>query len=192
MAANAPATLRRETWRDWRSADAPEPEQLYTRDELLELLARMGIDATESDLRYWEYGGVLPRAVRQWHDGAVRAVYPDDVAYWVKELRRLQRYEGLSLEEIAPRLRAHARLMSAHDRGDTEPAADLPQAPEGIRPWPALATELDRLARWWEHLAGVEADRVEVRVVGANGRATVYAHPTPGTTEAGRAPPSES
>ncbi len=192
MTTEAPTKPKRETWRDWRPADAPEPERLYTRDELLELLERMGVDATESDLRYWEYGGVLPRAVRQWHRGAVRAVYPDDVAYLVKELRRLQRYEGLSLEEIAPRLRTRARLMSAHDREDTGPAADLPQAPEGIRLWPNLIAELDRLARWWEHLAGVEADRVEVRVVGANGRATAYAHPIPGTTDEGRAPPSES
>ncbi len=190
MPTEAPGKPKRETWREWFPPGTPG--ELLTRNELLGRLAEMGIDATESDLRYWEYSGVLPRTVRQWHNGAVRAVYHELVAYLVKELRRLQRYEGRALEEIAPRLRTTARLLAAYDGRNTKPAAELPQAPEGIRLWPDLTDELDRLARWWAELSGVDADRVEVRVVGTNGRATGYAHPIPGTTDEGRAPPSES
>ncbi len=178
MPTEAATKTKRETWRDppWSPIGAPEPSRLLTRPELLDLLAQMGVDATEADLRYWEYEGVLPRALRRWVDGAPRALYADWVAYFVKHLRQLQRDEGLSLAEIRPRLRTYARLFHAHD-GTTRVPADLPRTPDQIRPWPALVTELGRLARWWASLSDDAVDLVEVRVVGETGRSTVYQVP---------------
>lgn len=181
MAAAAPTKPKRETWRDWLPEVAPDPDELLTRDELIGRLRSWRVDATEADLRYWEYAGVLPRPVRRWHDGAVRALYPDWFPHLVRELRRLQRREGLTLEEIAPRLRVHARISLALSNNitDEEIRRSYGQArtPEDILPWPALVEELERLGRWWQALAGTPTDRIEVHVVGANGRATKYPLP---------------
>ena len=181
MAANAPTTPKPSTWRDWMPAGAPEPEELLTRDELLARLKAWRVDATEADLRFWEYSGVLPRPIRRWHNGAVRALYPDWFPHLVRELRRLQRREGLTLGEIATRLLVHARISLAlsTDATDEEIRAsrNYPQTPEDITLWPTLVEDLERLARWWEHLSGASTDRVEVHVVGTNGRATKYPLP---------------
>ncbi len=106
----------RETWRDWLPAGTAAGE-LLTREQILERLRRWRVEATEADLRYWEYEGILPRPVRRSHEGAVRAIYPAWFVPLVRELRHLQR-SGLSLSEIAPRLRIHVRLMLAHDGDD--------------------------------------------------------------------------
>ena len=62
------------TWRDFVPTYLPPPPpRLITRAELLAELAEAGI--SERTLRHWEKVGALPRAVRQWHDAAVQAVY---------------------------------------------------------------------------------------------------------------------
>ena len=76
---------------------------LITRQEVIEYLDEGGLDVTERDLRYWERENVLPRPQKQWHNGAVRAVYSPTIINLVRELRRLQG-EGLTLNEIADRL----------------------------------------------------------------------------------------
>ena len=100
----------RETWRDWLPPDAPEPE-LLTREQLVARLREAGIDADVSDLRYWEYHGILPRPVRQRHDGATRAVYPDWFVWLVGLLREYQGRDNKSLQEIGPALRFAARFL---------------------------------------------------------------------------------
>jgi len=181
----ATMTKPKETWRDWMPPGLPEPEELFTREELADLLHSWHIDASVSDLRYWEYAGVLPRPVRRWHNGAVRAVYPRWIASIVRELRRMQRVEGFSLQHIRPQLRAYARMFLAYESNDsareTVKAKPLPMSPEDIRIWPDLTSELERLARWWTQLSGVPAERIEVHVIGASGRATRY--PLPLATE---------
>lgn len=115
MAADQPGTegRKRETWQDWQAPDAPEPTWLQTRAELLETLEARRVDppVTESDLRYWEYRGLLPAPIRQWHHGATRAVYPLWVTELVADLRFLQAV-GHPLAQIGPALRAEATRLS--------------------------------------------------------------------------------
>jgi len=70
-----------ETWRDWMpvseiTGERAEIGDLFTRDEILQELEKRGIAINPETFRSWEKYGLLPRAVRQWHNGAVRAVYP--------------------------------------------------------------------------------------------------------------------
>ena len=90
----------KETWRDWAGPYAPEPDPLLSRDEVLDRLRQIRVEATERDLRFWEAKGVLPRPVRQMHRSAIRAVYPWWYPHLVWEVRRLQQF-GQSLPEIA-------------------------------------------------------------------------------------------
>ncbi len=188
----------RETWRDWLPPGADVPAELLTREQILERLRRWRVEATEADLRYWEYEGILPRPVRQWHKGATRAVYPSWFPILVRQLRRLQR-EGLNLGEIAVRLRNHARLLLAHD--DDEVGRQLRRlappgatTPEDISLPAELTIALERFARLHERFRDVPVARVEVHVIGTDGRATRYPFPIAGDEEqaAGDQPPSES
>jgi DNA-binding transcriptional MerR regulator len=102
-------TTRKQTWRDWLGPDGAEPDKLFTRDEIAEQAS--GIDAvTPDDIRYWEYQGVLPRSIRQWHNGAVRATYPGWYTQLAMFVRQLQR-QGLTLDEITPRVRRRAHEL---------------------------------------------------------------------------------
>ncbi len=179
----------RETWRDWLPPGAEVPTELLTRDELLERLRHWRVDATEADLRYWEYEGILPRPVRQRHEGATRAVYPSWFPLLVRQLRRLQR-EGFNLGEIAVRLRTHARLLLAYD--DDEVGQQLRRlAPRGATtpediPLPSeLTAALEWFARLHERFRDVPVARVEVHVIGTDGRATRYPFPLAGDAEPG-------
>ncbi len=175
--AEGKAKGKRESWRDWLPEDAPEPEELLTRDELVERLAQMGIDASAGDLQFWEGIGVLPRAVRQWHNGAVRAVYPDWFVHLVRAVRRLQD-EGYTLRQIPDRVRIHARLMLAYAKIHAENPLPPPLTdPREIPLWPDLVTELERLARWHQAITGAPTTRVEVIVTDAADRATPYLLP---------------
>ncbi len=176
-----PTKPKRETWRAWLPDGAPEPSKLFTREEVLDALAREGVEADERDLRHWEQVGALPRPVRQWHRDAVRATYPWWYVYLVKQLRRAQRDEGAGLHGMDLRLRAYLRALLAYigDKDPDEVVNPYPsvRAPEDIALWPALVNELERLSRWWSHLSGTPAGRIEVHVVGTNGRATKYPLP---------------
>jgi len=102
-------TSERETWRDWLGPDKPEPDHLFTRDEIAAMAS--GIHpVTGDDIRYWEYQNVLPRSIRRGHDGVTRAVYPDWYAPLARMVRRLQR-QGLSLADIRPRVRIFAHRI---------------------------------------------------------------------------------
>lgn len=116
MATETPAKGTRETWRDWMPEGSPEPADLMTREAFLARLNGVGVDAVEGDLRFWEYHGVLPRAIRRWHDGASRVLYPRWMIMAVALLRDFQDL-GFSLRDIAPRLRALVR--DAIGWGDT-------------------------------------------------------------------------
>lgn len=173
-----------ETWRDWIGPDEPEPDRLYSRDELVGMAnqwIRPPLKTVKPrDLRLWEQLGILPRGIRRGHRGASRNVYPGWTADLARHVRRLQ-HQGYTLDEIKPRARTHARLMLGHGRTplDEEISARYRniQAPEDIRLWPDLTSELERLARWRAHLTGVETDRVEVRVIGTDGVGTTYPWP---------------
>ncbi|MDP9358316.1 MAG: hypothetical protein M3R02_24120 [Chloroflexota bacterium] len=177
MPTTSPPATNQETWRDWMPDGAPDPDQLYTRDEIIEMVDRLHVTGTDpvsaGDLRYWESLGILPRPVRRWHEGAARALYPSWYAYLPRRVRILQR-TGYSLDEIRPRIRTHARLLLGHGSNALEALAD---GAEDVRLWPDLVSGLERIARWRAHLTGVETERVEVRVIGKDGRSTVYPLP---------------
>ncbi len=170
------------TWRNWLPEGTPEPDQLFTREEIVARATRRLVAGTQpigvNDLRYWESIGILPRGVRRWRDGAPRALFPDWYGTLAREIRILQR-SGYSLAEIKPRIRAQGRLILGH--GDSHLAPEevintYPNvlAPEHVALWPDLVTELERLARWRTSLTGVDTERVEVHVIGVDGRATLY------------------
>jgi DNA-binding transcriptional MerR regulator len=208
MSINTPPKSKRETWRDWLPAEIPSPpdDQLFTRDELLHLLhqgaAHLGnpsgsqfsndlatrVALTTNELRYLESEGVLPRPIRRWHKGAVRALYPVWVVHLVTHIRGLQ-LSGFALAEIRPWAREH---IAAIARG--EPVTDRPtqtSSPTHTSPTALPVTvrrELRRLARAHERVVGVETARVEVRVTSITGHTTTYEVPltddeTPGLWE---------
>ena len=110
---------------------ASEPDELLTRAELLERLAAINVEATEADLRYWEYEQISPRPVRQRHAGATRAVYPAWIVHTISYLRALQA-AGLALRDIAPLLRESAPdAIRFRDIADDYVEKNLPdQSPE--------------------------------------------------------------
>jgi len=179
----APAKAKyKETWKDWMPEGAPEPPDLQTREDVVEWIGRQqgaGMrPITAGDIAYWEGIGVLPRGVRRWHEGSAKALYPG--WYWLlaRQVRSLQ-HAGLSLDEIRPRIRTHARLMLSFPPAPENSRHWPPGArsPEDIQLWPDLTTELERLARWVATQTGVPTERVEVHVIGTNGHATKFAVP---------------
>jgi len=92
---------KRETWREWINVGRlMEPKQLMTRSEIVSKLQSEGVDVSERTLGYWEKIGVLPHPVREWHEGAVRAIYPAFTADAVRYVRHRQG-AGWALEKIA-------------------------------------------------------------------------------------------
>ncbi|MDP9357099.1 MAG: MerR family transcriptional regulator [Chloroflexota bacterium] len=117
-----PKEINKETWVDWVKDGAPDPspEDLITRDELIDRLREAGIPITTRELRYWETEGALPRPVKRSHTGAIRAVYPTWVLRLIPRLRTL-RHQGVPLPEIA----AHLRLMLRGEEGAKEAKQDM-------------------------------------------------------------------
>jgi DNA-binding transcriptional MerR regulator len=203
MTAAAPAKAPpKETWRDLMPVEAPEvkPENLFTREDISRTLDRYGIRVTPSDLRYWENRGILPRSIRQWHSGAVRAVYP----YWylnlVVNLRRMQD-AGYTLAQIKRRLRAHADVLVGKELQDIfydldPPITDL-KSFEEYKAWEPVHIPthdrvtgpdelgltyqtlwgLMRLARQHERFTGVPSTRVDITIVDEEGKGTTYSYP---------------
>src|SRR5680860_15348 len=88
-----PGTINKETWLDWMPAEWPEPteDELMTRAKFLERLRySRGIDLTEARLVEWEQYGILPRPVRQRHEGTSRAVYPTWIASLIEMASELK------------------------------------------------------------------------------------------------------
>ncbi len=168
----------RETWRDWLPPERHDPGQLLTREQLVKRLQAAGVKADVADLRYWEYLGILPRAVRQRHEGATRAVYPEWFVYLVRQLRALQG-AGYDLDTIGSILRVIA--TSADDGGfgpEMVTMRVMEQAGGGtgmaVSP-PELETALRVLAeRIWHAYGPGAVRRGEVRFYGDNPEPIVY------------------
>ncbi len=112
---DTPTRSKQVTWRDppWSPVGAPEPDELMTRDELIEALNREGLGVSVGDLRNWQSAGVVPYAVKRWTGDATRGVYPGWMVDVVRDLRRLQG-EGYKLRQIGPLLRTNERLRRAY------------------------------------------------------------------------------
>ncbi len=177
MAANAPTTPKRGTWRDWLQLPDDAPDQpLVTRDELLELLRMDGVDAKKSDLLFWQTAGVLPYPIKRWHRGATRSWYPAWFGGVVRQLRALQD-EGYPLEEIGPQLRPYLRLLYAYNN----PAPADPATREAWSNRPQdLAPQLRAIARGHEVITGTKIPRIEVRLFDEQGHPLTYSFDTNG------------
>jgi DNA-binding transcriptional MerR regulator len=107
MPAQTTVKQERITWRDWQPPGTPDPDELMTREEFVARLNDLAVDVAESDLRYWEGLGILPRGIRKRRNKVTRVYYPRWLMASVELLRTLQGF-GWSLQDIAPRLRATA------------------------------------------------------------------------------------
>lgn len=187
-----------QTWRDLLpegSKDIPT-DKLFTREQLSEILARVNVKVSPEDLRYWEREGILPRAVRKWHDGASRSVYPGWYANLVYHLRKLQG-KGYTLEQIRRRIEAHARLLTtaAADSIDADLQKVLAEAiptdhrspsdeqqpywepvtgPAAIPMAPELQHEIQKHAAKLERFTGVPVAEVLVTIVDEEGEELTY------------------
>lgn len=113
MSAEMTDTTTQETWADWFSGEE-DASALLSRDSFLERLQARNIEAKESDLRYWEYEGILPRPILRWDPEvkARRAYYPVWAMAAVFALRALQ-HEGRQLRDMGPILRAASEEAAA-------------------------------------------------------------------------------
>lgn len=177
----------KETWRDWMPEGAPEPDQILTRDELVERLRYYNVDADTESLRFWEREGILPRPIRQRRNGATRTTYPDWMIYLVRRIRQLQA-EGFSLEQIRPRVRRSAEMLLGGELGlahlspeqyreaerlrDTMPFWQYAVGAEDVE-WPSsLGPALREMARRVEAVTGVLSHHVNVVIVSDDGGET--------------------
>ncbi len=176
-----------ETWRDWMHPDAPEPEpdELFTRDEILQhvertaRLQRLGRavpgpePTTVSDVRYWESIGVLPRPTRRRHGRAQYAVYPEWYGHLIRHIRFLQE-GGASLDDIRPSVRSWARTLTR-----PEPPPDTGDLNEYLSLRPALTTELERFGQWHAAVSRSTSPpkSIAVHIEDADGNTTIYTWP---------------
>ncbi len=121
---------KQETWANWGNpGDDAEHDPLRTREELIAFLAKLDVPVAVTDLRFWEGSGVLPRAIKRWHEEtrSVRALYPGRAALFIVQLRELQA-AGYTLAQIARILRGRASTFYA-----TDPYNLFPPIQEAVR-----------------------------------------------------------
>jgi len=134
-----------ETWKTWQEEDAPTV-RLLSRAELLAEIEHYHVHppVEASDLRYWEYWGILPRPVRQKHNGTTAAVYPVWVVTLVMALRNLQA-DGVALVEMPTLLRAEAQRVSSPPPNSRMLVAGLPPVPRIHERYPLTSELFDSL-----------------------------------------------
>lgn len=177
----------KETWEQWKAPDAPDPP-LLTRTELLAAVERLGLEADERDLRYWESIGVLPGPVRRHHHGATRALYP----VWMVDLIFAVRYmqqRGYSLKQLPERMKTYARLHASvlglfGGNPDVGPDHPFRAAPPVMYPFSRPHFTSERRARLWSALdwliqryrrqEGREIVRIDVVLIDDQGRQIPY------------------
>lgn len=172
---------KRETWKDWIPEGADEPTQVYTRPELIKELRRANIEAKDSDLRYWEQIGLLPQAVRRWHNGATRTIYPEWYLYLIRRIRQLQA-AGQSLDQIRPRLRRSAEVWLGRD-GDQwdglraqigSPFGPYMLGAEVVTPPASATAQLSEFAETVDGMTGVRTAHIDIVYVAEDGAEVRY------------------
>ncbi len=149
---------KRETWRDWMPDGAPEPDELLTRDELLERLRGEGFVVSVDDLRNWQSTGTIPYGINRWRDGSVKTHYPRWMLDVVRTLRAMQS-DGRKLAEI------RSSLRDIFDRRRSDPVAAAMGA-TGVHPDP-IETAMQQ--------AGVHPDPVAAAMRAAGIGGAVFA-----------------
>ena len=185
-----PPKPKKQTWRDWMPADAPEPEPLITREELIAEVQRAGESVDIDDIRNWQRAHIIPYGIRRWHDGAMRTLYPRGMTEIITSLRALQR-AGEPLAAIGPQLRVLARSVlhpgnatigaSAGTAVAAGGAATLTGAPRTAAATASVAVLpddiIDRLVDWaGEHAAAFRTNivRVDVSLIDENGHPLTF------------------
>ena len=172
----------KKTWRDWMPPGTPEPARLLTRDELAAKAAYYNIDVDVRDLRFWAKTGVLPYPVMRHHGGTMKGFYPERILYLIRLIRQFQS-EGLTLDQIAPRIRQSAHNMfDTSDPAITETRHNLPfwqfaVGAEDVEFPSGLSADLVDLGRRIAGVTGVPTSHVNVIVVAADGAETRFTVP---------------
>lgn len=149
-------TKSRETWKDWFD-DADQVEHV-TLDELFQEFPLDGVTADK--VRYWQKADVIPQAVKMWHQGATRALYPATYAFMVlAELQILQK-RGYTLAQIRDRLRRRAHAWNLGGRGDHHE-------------WKPTASQL---ADEFEELTGNHVMEVRISFIDEDGETDTYTY----------------
>lgn len=173
---------QRKTWREWVT-DPGDPPVL----SLAEVLARaddLGLRIDPRTLRYWVEAGVLPHPT-----GKIGTAgrYPEWILDLIFQVRRFQS-SGLSLAQIAPRMRFEAQRLAEHyrqrppDMDEYIAASDLPPRV----PWPAdelqpeaqgilfamplVPGAADLLANLYARYTGVPVEQIELSIRMADGQ----------------------
>jgi hypothetical protein len=167
---------RRETWRDLLPPEVPDPSDLMTSGELLAELNRRRLDVDADTLRLWIRRRILPAPLRRRHEGATRALYHPAYLLAVHTLRFRQGH-GERLDELRPHVRRAFLEFLLKDLTPEQQAAGL-LAAEARAYDPPLTRDAEEALRHqsWvrEQTTGVPTRRIEVAIVGTDGRRTRY------------------
>jgi len=141
MAKSGVDTERRqeETWERWQASAAPPAGELWTREEILDAIERLGIRrpngrlVTERTIRFWQSKGVIPYGKKE-KRGYIYRLYP---GWFVDMLYQVCCYEaaGIRIEELPERMRVEAFALSLLVWGRQKAGARRkkePQAGEGL------------------------------------------------------------
>jgi hypothetical protein len=169
---------KRETWADWRPGDPIDPEQLLTRQELVDRARTEGIVVSAQDIANWQGDGVLPRGIRRRRGRVTETLYPHWYVDLLRDLRA-QQEEGLRLADIGPRLRpqyvvrpptatatakAHIPLVVS-----VTAKASVRRGDPALTANDDLAQTLRTIARAHEDAYGGHIARVELRLIDDHG-----------------------
>jgi len=161
---------KRQTWQDW-APDAPAPETLLTREEVLARVAAEGAPVSGNQLRYLQRLELIPYPIRRRRGQAVRGFYPPwvvDLVRMVHDHRRHTTDPGtLALQQA--RMQRQARDFAQH-------GGHYAGIVCGVMYPPDLQARLEAIAREWEPIVGMPVTDVELRLNGT----LVFGAPIPG------------
>jgi DNA-binding transcriptional MerR regulator len=166
------------TWRALMSPWWPDPEPLLTRGELVDRLRSTGVNITPRTLAFWEQQGVVPRAVRRFHNGKTQAVYPEWMIPLVTSVREMQQ-AGLSLEEI------QGAIQVGIDAGEwvLPPGVTRAAVHDRWRDYHDLAEALGpvvaELSRRWERATGRNLTAVSIQFCDETDRESEHGYGDP-------------
>lgn len=153
-----------ETWDAWvpQGWFAPGDEELITRDELLSRVGQSGRKVTTRSLQLWENLGLVPRPIRRWHEGAVRALYAPWVADVVERVAYRRSGKGRwSVEATRADVRDNVKGMIVFHDWTSWGGRGVPLE---------LVTMLRELGEHQEHISGVKVTTADVHFCDGDGK----------------------
>lgn len=168
---------KREDWTDWWPDEPTDPDQLLTRQQLVERAQAEGIDVTAQDIANWILRGHLPagRLVRSGR--ALQARFPARYVDLLRATRAMQA-SGFKLNEVGPRLRRHyarqrrVSVVAVPVLGSSD-TGYIRTGDAALTVDPALAEMLRGVARDHEQNYGAHIARIEIRLIDDRGHPLV-------------------